>query len=93
LVPDVKTDGFWMVTDTYSTTDVSIITWSGQDRHVQMGFDVDVAPAGEIGPSGEFYKGALGDEWHRDESKVCYITFHPVPQLPIPLLTRRLTAS
>lgn len=70
LVPDVKEHGFWVITDTYSTDDARIITWSGREKHVQMGFDVDVSPAGEIGPSGEFFEGASAGEWHRTEAEV-----------------------
>ncbi|RSL79094.1 hypothetical protein CEP51_007653 [Fusarium floridanum] len=69
LVPDVKEHGFWIVTDTYSTADVRVITWSDREKHVQMGFDVDVTPAGEIGPSGEFFEGASAGEWHRAEAE------------------------
>ena len=79
LVPDVKEHGFWMVTDTYSTTDVRVITWSDRNQHVQMGFDLEVAPAGEIGPSGEFFEGASAGEWHTAKAKVCYKSLSCVP--------------
>jgi hypothetical protein len=78
LVPNVKY-GFWLVTDTYSTTDVHITTWGGREKYVQMGFNVDITPVGEFGPSAEFSRGNSAGEWHRIEAEVCYKPLSSIP--------------
>lgn len=70
LVPDVKEHGFWMVTDTYSTSDVRINAWREKGQRVQMGFKIHVLPAGEIGPSGDFVEGFTSGGWQRTKANV-----------------------
>lgn len=70
LWPEVKKHGFWVVMSTYSTTDVWLNAWRGREKQIHMGFSVDVAGLGKIGPSGEFYKGESGGGWTRNTAEV-----------------------
>lgn len=61
--PDVKTDGFWIVTSTYAAADIWINAWRSKDHHVTIGFKAGAAAVGEIAPSGEFYRADSASGW------------------------------
>jgi hypothetical protein len=62
--PDAKTNGFWVVTTTDSTTDVWTNAWTSKDTQVSIAFKVDAVSAGEIAPSGEFYRADSASGWN-----------------------------
>lgn len=68
--PEVKTQGFWVVTTTYSTDDIWVDVWKEKDQRVTLGFKVDVVGAGEIAPSGEFYRGQSASGWTHSTKEV-----------------------
>ena len=79
VAPDIEEEGeFWIVTDTYATTDVWVNAWTGRGKHVMMGFNVDLSAigAGEIGPSCEFSReNHASAEWDHTEAEVCQPIF------------------
>lgn len=67
---DAKEYGFWVVTTTFSTDDVWINAWSSKETRVTMGFKTAVVEAGEVAPSGEFYRGDSASGWTHSEKEV-----------------------
>lgn len=67
--PDAKTDGFWVVTTTFSTTDVWTNAWTSKGTHVSLAFKVDVVGAGEIAPAGEFYRADSASGWNHNKAE------------------------
>lgn len=69
--PEVKDDGFYVVTSTYTTDDIWINAWSEQGKKVAMGFKVSAVGAGEVAPSGEFFKAEGASGWTHATPEVC----------------------
>jgi hypothetical protein len=75
----VKEHGFYVVTSTYSANDVWVNAWESKENHVTIGFKANVVGAGEIAPSGEFYRAESASGWTHAETEVCGFCSRPVP--------------
>lgn len=74
--PEVKERNFWVVTDTYTTTDVWTNAWGAKGKSVKMGFNtVGLTRAfggGEIGPTGGFFthEASAETDWDHVQTNV-----------------------
>jgi hypothetical protein len=63
LWPDVKRRGFWIITETWSSSKASIYAQRDYEGEVSIGFDVSAVGIGETGPSGSWYKAESDSGW------------------------------
>lgn len=52
-----------------------IITWDEKEKGVEIGFKVNIVAAGEIGPSGEFYRATSSEGWTHAAAEVLGVLF------------------
>jgi hypothetical protein len=68
--PDVKKHGFYIVTSTFSTTEMSLNAWTNPERKISIGFRSTFVPVGEIAPSSEWYSAESASGWNHYVAKV-----------------------
>ncbi|KAI9695007.1 MAG: hypothetical protein M1822_000624 [Bathelium mastoideum] len=63
--PEVREYGLWVVTSTWSAAEAAINCWSGRQKGVDVGFNVNVVEIGELAPKGSWYHAGGSDGWIR----------------------------
>jgi hypothetical protein len=61
--PEVIEYGLWVVTSTWSASEVAVNCWREQRRGVDVGFNVRVVEIGELAPKGAWFNAGEADGW------------------------------
>ena len=61
--PEILSYGLWVVTVTYTTRQCSRNVWVGKKKELTVGFAVNAAGIGGIGPAGAWYEDESDGDW------------------------------
>ncbi|KAF9483645.1 hypothetical protein BDN70DRAFT_958120 [Pholiota conissans] len=74
---EVKENGIWIITSTFSTKKCAINMWTKRGRGIKVGFSADVMGAGNIGPGVDWYRSHTDEGWgeYSAEGDTQYVVF------------------
>lgn len=74
--PDVKGNGLFIITSTWSTKDVFTTAWTNPKNRVKIGVKVGATGIAGAGTSKEYYREHSAGSWIEADTKVCYSLRH-----------------
>ncbi|KPM46374.1 hypothetical protein AK830_g4 [Neonectria ditissima] len=74
--PDIKKYGLCAVTWTYSSTNIHITAWEGENNNTTIGFKLGMAGGGNVGPQMSWVRGQSSSGWSAwtDQKRVLFFT-------------------
>jgi hypothetical protein len=68
---ELKKYGLFVITQTYSTEQCCLISWSSSSQEVSLGFDVEAPGILTLGPHTSWSSGSNANGWNHYKAKVC----------------------
>ncbi|KAF5606432.1 uncharacterized protein FSUBG_6040 [Fusarium subglutinans] len=97
--PEVRENGLWIITSTWTAENASVNCWNSKDKSVDVGFSTTALEFGEVAPKGGYLHGGSAEGWISTQSdeaqneKGHVVFFHGIrfTWVPIRGLTERKT--
>ncbi|KAF4439050.1 hypothetical protein FACUT_4404 [Fusarium acutatum] len=96
--PEVRDNGVWIITSTWTAENASVNCWNSKDKSVDVGFSTTALEFGEVAPKGSYLHGGSAEGWistqSDDNDKGHVVFFHGIrfTWVPIRGLTEKKNA-
>ncbi|CVL06804.1 uncharacterized protein FMAN_11900 [Fusarium mangiferae] len=96
--PEVRDNGLWIITSTWTAENASVNCWNSKDKSVDVGFSTTALEFGEVAPKGSYLHGGSAEGWistqSDDNDKGHVVFFHGIrfTWVPIRGLTEKKNA-
>jgi hypothetical protein len=66
--PEVRENGLWIITSTWTAENASVNCWNSKDKVVDVGFSTTALEFGEVAPKGSYLHGGSAEGWISTQS-------------------------